>query len=331
MAQTKGQPRANEILATAKSSGPATPPSGPQEPKAPGSGSVRQGPYDQAALDAAKAYGANLNMQRLAGSSTVGNTDAFMQGRQEAAATPTSLAGKYNVTGVSPTASTRLSRLADILNSKKWVYSTAELGARSGGRDTGGGTVQEMQSPGVDTAEQRQQRRMEEWQGAAASNELNTRQWLSRLAPQLEVARQQSIMQLEQQLDKLQVDSATQALDNYFREAFAEFSTNERLRAAVQLASSLKAIGNDDVVRVIIASQYGAPAADKITQDLTDLTNITWDAAKRGDWSTVRTNMPLLQQCIQFYPGIASYGAISNANNVYSQLFAKINPVTGPK
>lgn len=332
MAIKKGEPLEGEALvtSTAAAAAPGTPAPAGGSSK-PGSGSVVQSPYDQNAIAAAQAYGANMNMQRLAGSSTVGNADAFMQSRQEANATPTSVMDKYNVAGLGASATNRLSRLADALNSKKWVYTTANMGFGKEGDPRGGGQVQEIQMPGVDTAEQRQQRRMEDWQTTAATNELNTRQWLSKIAPQLEVARQQSIMQLEQQMDKVQVDAAVKALDNYFREAFMEFSSNERLRAAIQLAQTLKGLGGDDVFRHYLSQAYGVAAVDKITQDVTDLTNLTAQALEDRDYAKVQQYLPVLNQVTNLYQGALSYGVYSNARNMIDQFFAPAQPITGPK
>ena len=274
--------------------------------------SVVQSPVNPAGMDAAKWYGANFNPNVLQSSAATGAMDQYANSRSEASATPMGMANKYNVTGVDARRTSNLSRLVDALNNKSWVATTANQGHGANFENYGGGTVRDLNMPTVETAESRQQRRMEDWQGTAATNELNTRSWLRKMAPQLEMQRQQSILQLEKEMDQTQVHAAISAIDNFFREMLAEFSTNERLRGAAQLAYTLKNLGSDDAIKAVMAQAYGVAAMDYMTQLMQDVGVKMQDAATSGDWATVDNLNRLSRPILNLWPHLAMYGQMEN-------------------
>ena len=170
-------------------------------------GSVVQSPVSPAGMDAAKWYGANFNPNVLQSSTAAGAMDQYANSRTEASATPMGMANKYNVTGVDARRTSNLSRLVDALNNRSWVATTANQGHGANFENYGGGNVKELSMPTVETAESRQQRRMEDWQGTAATNELNTRSWLRKMAPQLEQQRNQFLLQFKDKLDSTQISA----------------------------------------------------------------------------------------------------------------------------
>ena len=193
----------------------------------------------------AREFAAGASPSSLMSADQTQNMDRYANSRDEASATPVGMADKYNVTGVTGRRSSNLSRLVDALNNKSWVATTANLGFGPQGQEKGGGNVKELSMPTVETAESRQQQRMENYQSTAATNELDMRSWLRRMAPQLEQQRNQFLLQFKDKLDSTQISAFNQALSLAYAEALKVFTDEQMVQQALKVTKLIRTLPDE--------------------------------------------------------------------------------------
>lgn len=262
----------------------------------------------------AREFAAGASPSSLMSADQAQNMDQYANSREEASATPVGMADKYNVTGVTGRRSSNLSRLVDALNNKSWVATTANLGFGPQGQEKGGGNVKELSMPNVETAESRQQKRMESYQDTAATNELNTRSWLRKMAPQLEQQRNQFLLQFKDKLDSTQISAFNQALSLAYAEALKVFTDEQMVQQALKVTKLIRTLP-DEAQGAFFANFFGNQYMPRwVAQMSSRMGSILQNAAATGNLTQAQLgDLQWLSKMLGVPSQLAFSGAMTNA------------------